>query len=634
MASQSRSPIIQQPIQLPYTPPFASTYPSPFPFNRIPRKMSALPPHACRDEARAMLQKLDVLRRLAWPVDPPISRPRPSQKPSQAESDLSPDLLRNADHLRTAQSLHEVARVARNLADAADGAVTAILPYARGAGPSHKPSRRSPDPDLRAAHELQEVAQVARRLADAAEEATSAVQHNTAADDHEGEGSDVEDGVDSRLGPNEEECPICMDAVETSQCFAPGDCDHILCDPCARTYLRTVAVETKRFPIPCPTCSKPVNHQKCLGLLAGDEEAFDALHELVLEKVHMKDIRYCANTACASPFDWEPDPIRRGTREEFRVFCPLCEKETCVQCKVEWHLGKSCQQYVSEQEADNELLKLAREQKWKSCPRCGNMIERRIGDCNFVRCRCGCGFCHKCGVAYRDLQGRSNNSHGTPGCTCGLFGADYYMERLPNRARMGAAVAVGADYIRWRIDMERQRAEGRRVEVRRVRRQRLDEERVANRVDGNGNRPMEPAGAEYVARARGRVMRIRHDGHGQEDQEILRDEMRPFAQAAAARVNVPVADGEGANVSEAGVVSNGASEHGGVHAGSPDGARVMVEEEEDARGVEEDEDRGLRGWMRRRKLTGVRERSELGTGKKVRKVFRRAMSTLEGFNDK
>lgn len=48
------------------------------------------------------------------------------------------------------------------------------------------------------------------------------------------------------------------------------------------------------------------------------------------------------------------------------------------------------------------------------------MIERQDG-CNYMTCKCGAGFCYKCGTAYVSLKGTASNVHGTPGCKCKLF---------------------------------------------------------------------------------------------------------------------------------------------------------------------------------------------------------------------
>lgn len=152
------------------------------------------------------------------------------------------------------------------------------------------------------------------------------------------------------------------------------------------------------------------------------------LERLVLEKAHFSRIRYCADEKCAMPFDWveEEDTsniLLKG--EEFKVVCPMCETATCVQCRVKWHEGQTCEQHESEKGDQDLLLRLSREKGWKECPKCGNMIERQEGDCFFVHCRCGCAFCHRCGVEYRSLHATDDNTHGTAGCACGLFGDEF-----------------------------------------------------------------------------------------------------------------------------------------------------------------------------------------------------------------
>lgn len=45
------------------------------------------------------------------------------------------------------------------------------------------------------------------------------------------------------------------------------------------------------------------------------------------------------------------------------------------------------------------MFELAEANKWKACPKCGNMVERSDG-CNDMVCRCGQGFCYTCGDAF------------------------------------------------------------------------------------------------------------------------------------------------------------------------------------------------------------------------------------------
>ena len=43
------------------------------------------------------------------------------------------------------------------------------------------------------------------------------------------------------------------------------------------------------------------------------------------------------------------------------------------------------------------MLKMAQDLAWKKCPSC-NILVDRIDGCNYVRCRCGTGFCYPAAV--------------------------------------------------------------------------------------------------------------------------------------------------------------------------------------------------------------------------------------------
>eukprot|EP00171_Calliarthron_tuberculosum_P019374 IDg19374t1 len=132
----------------------------------------------------------------------------------------------------------------------------------------------------------------------------------------------------------------------------------------------------------------------------------------------MNELRYCSNPACATPFDYEeggPGPC---------VICPLCDTATCAECIAPWHAKQSC----AEARPDGALDALAAQRRWRRCPSCTTLVDR-VDGCNFVRCRCGTGFCYACGVAYVDDPRASldsagqprANQHGTPACNCPLF---------------------------------------------------------------------------------------------------------------------------------------------------------------------------------------------------------------------
>lgn len=236
-------------------------------------------------------------------------------------------------------------------------------------------------------------------------------------------------------------CPICTELVPAAACFRASPCGHRFCTTCMQAHLTVVATQTHVFPLRCPTCNGDMNSDECLKLLAGSGRAYLALQNLILEREHHPQIRYCSNTACALPFDWFDDPRLHRNVDRYCVECPMCEHQTCVNCKTEWHEGETCEQAraCKEREGDAALDRLARANMWRACPRCGYVIEKQQGDCNFVKCRCGCGFCYGCGKAYISLQRTVRNEHGQAGCSCALFDA------RGDDAEAGAPIDVVAD---------------------------------------------------------------------------------------------------------------------------------------------------------------------------------------------
>lgn len=221
--------------------------------------------------------------------------------------------------------------------------------------------------------------------------------------------------------PNESmfTCQICFDDLHTEACRELGECAHKYCVGCMRSYLRIIATESKKFPIPCPdpSCAQALDPQLCIMALEGDDA--ELLSRLVVEKTHCKTMNYCANASCATPFDFEP-PHPNASDDAWRIECPLCKTATCVRCKTIWHNQATCAEAKAGSAGAEELKELAKKENWKSCPKCGEVIER-ISGCNYMRCRCGSRFCYACGTPYKNALRNNRNPHGTPGCDCGLI---------------------------------------------------------------------------------------------------------------------------------------------------------------------------------------------------------------------
>eukprot|EP00177_Eucheuma_denticulatum_P000075 GFKZ01000126.1.p1 GENE.GFKZ01000126.1~~GFKZ01000126.1.p1 ORF type:complete len:471 (-),score=30.36 GFKZ01000126.1:438-1850(-) len=224
-----------------------------------------------------------------------------------------------------------------------------------------------------------------------------------------------------RLRDTSPPCPICLDEIPRAEEFVVESCQHKFCVKCISKHITLLAEENSKYPIPCPMCDDPLDDSVCLSLVEDRDETYRKLNRLIIERGFCSQLRYCANEECGEPFDWEPNPDVAGNPYEFRVECPICEQATCVNCLQRWHEGKTCKENQKDGGDDN-VEALGRRMGWTRCPQCRTLVDRRKDDCYFVRCRCGCGFCHKCGAEYQSSTPTRDNEHGKPSCNCGLFG--------------------------------------------------------------------------------------------------------------------------------------------------------------------------------------------------------------------
>lgn len=166
------------------------------------------------------------------------------------------------------------------------------------------------------------------------------------------------------------------------------------------------------------------------AVLSGEERAtFDELR--VGRFLDPARLLYCPK--CATPAEI---PVAEADEEQLtRTSCPdpACGAELCAACRVAWHEGLTCEQWLAlpaAQRAPEEeaARRLAASRGWMPCPACSAVVER-IDGCNHVVCSapgptgvvCGTAFCYRCGVRYLDSVETGANVHGSPGCACGLF---------------------------------------------------------------------------------------------------------------------------------------------------------------------------------------------------------------------
>jgi len=106
---------------------------------------------------------------------------------------------------------------------------------------------------------------------------------------------------------------------------------------------------------------------------------------------HGDDSSWCPTANCKYAFIKSPDV------SEFA--CPMCAKYYCLNCRVEYHKGQSCQEWRvnnTYSESDKAFEKFVKVSKFKQCGKCKFWVEKKEG-CNYIKCRCGQEFCYACG---------------------------------------------------------------------------------------------------------------------------------------------------------------------------------------------------------------------------------------------
>jgi len=189
------------------------------------------------------------------------------------------------------------------------------------------------------------------------------------------------------------------------------------------------------FPMGCPSCQvKPGEQMVELG---------DMLAKLVLGEGNMDewqharyvstlDIIYCPHKGCNQPFDANdvaPALVQASYAEELAQ-CPVCKNSLCRKCKVVWHDKLTCEEYqalpVHERAPEDlQLLELARQEKWRRCPKCNAMVELKYG-CNHITCTCKHHFCYTCGA---DFEYKNDRYRCTSGKGCKVWDEAALLER-------------------------------------------------------------------------------------------------------------------------------------------------------------------------------------------------------------
>ncbi|KAH9059758.1 hypothetical protein EDB87DRAFT_741018 [Lactarius vividus] len=192
------------------------------------------------------------------------------------------------------------------------------------------------------------------------------------------------------------DCGVCMDTLPEESIARIDPCGHSFCRECVRSLVVS-QIESRRFPVLCPTCSADRR--------SGTEDTGKVTRELVLDigiteeqyetwvEMEMSEffvLQHCRKCTHSSFFD------REQLNEARNLRCPMPD------CNFVW--CKECQQEIVEGgpehscDGSSEMKHLVQQQGWKYCPTCKVPCEK-ISGCNFMSCispGCNTHFCYKC----------------------------------------------------------------------------------------------------------------------------------------------------------------------------------------------------------------------------------------------
>jgi hypothetical protein len=230
-------------------------------------------------------------------------------------------------------------------------------------------------------------------------------------------------------------CCICFETIvinapnpseeEDQKGIAFAPCDHEYCESCVINWI-TERINNKTLPFPM-VCAELGCHTEIDPDVLGSFSFIPEPIQVQFAERHWEvkgQAMFCPHKTCAhlvvvrSPLNDDDSPL---------VECPACKSVVCFRCRALHYPRYTCAQFqaLPEEERnpdDIAALSLARDNHWKRCPSCKSIVERTIG-CNYMKCICGAAFCYPRGESYLSSTPTAENTHGQPGCECGLFDA-------------------------------------------------------------------------------------------------------------------------------------------------------------------------------------------------------------------
>ncbi|RHN60957.1 putative transcription factor C2H2 family [Medicago truncatula] len=173
-------------------------------------------------------------------------------------------------------------------------------------------------------------------------------------------------------------CAICMEAKPVEEMFQNQKCSHSFCEDCLGRYLAAKIQESiSMVKCPDPKCNDILEPHDCCSILPKD--VFDRWENALCENMVLGSQKfYCPFNDCSAMLLNDEKGIVTASE------CPHCHRLFCAQCKVSWHIGVDCKEFLSLKDGergreDLMAMELAKNKRWKRCPKCGFYVEKIVG---------------------------------------------------------------------------------------------------------------------------------------------------------------------------------------------------------------------------------------------------------------
>ncbi|XP_076959723.1 E3 ubiquitin-protein ligase RSL1-like [Bidens hawaiensis] len=187
------------------------------------------------------------------------------------------------------------------------------------------------------------------------------------------------------------QCTICLEHISKHNMFSHSKCSHRYCYSCMNKHVEAKLFQGQLPDCPHEYCTSQLDIKDCKNFLK--QNLYDIMSARITEaSIPPTERVYCPFVKCSVLMS--KNELQYAASTSFSEFgkrkCSKCRGVFCMNCKVPWHDGYKCSDYVKcfpGRFVDEVNLKsLAARNSWRQCVKCMHMIELATG-CNHISCR-------------------------------------------------------------------------------------------------------------------------------------------------------------------------------------------------------------------------------------------------------